>query len=887
MATTHQKFTNNASTTKTGAGVAGDVLAIGGTSLTLTAGHGARFPALAAGEYSYLTLYEVIGGVESNIEIVKCTAVAGDVLTIVRNIESTGAYAYPTTAGSTPAWTFYVQLRYTAFAAGNNLTKDGNLESLDSVSTARTNLGLGTIATQAASAVAVTGGTIEGVAIKDSNSFIVDNTDATKKIAFEASGITTGTTRTVTVPDKDVTLPGVNTTNTWASAQTFSSTLNKVTITAPATSATLTIADGKTLTASNTLTLAGTDATVMTFPSTSATIARTDASNTFTGAQTIHGVTSTGATGTGNFVFSTSPTLVTPTLGAASATSLALGTPLPVTSGGTGLATLTTAYGLLAAGTTATGTPQTLATGATTDLLVGGGASAVPVWTAATGTGAPVRATSPTLVTPILGTPTSGTLTSCTGLPISTGVSGLASGAATFLGTATSANLAALVSDETGSGALVFATSPSLTTPTINTAASVGGTWTAAATWTLPSFTLASTTSSSTGIVTKGGARWLHDFALAGTDGSNLFLGFTSGNFTMLGSSTYMGSSLVGIGNYSLTGNTTGYSNVGVGNYTLYANTSGNSNVAVGQSAMASNTTGSLNTAVGRNALSLQTTGANNTAVGYDAGGRLTTASDNTHVGYRAGYNGTTGAQNTSVGSGALFSSTTGTQNVAVGYQAAYNVTTGFGGVAIGHLAMPLATTAAYCVAIGPSALGALTTGTSNLAIGYSALSALNTGTYNIAIGRGAATSVTTATSNVIVGVVAGNAVTTGGTNVIAGYNAGATLTTGSDNTLIGNAANVTSAAQSNATALGNGATATANNQVMLGNGSVTEVKTAGSMVAGTFAKVGSYTVAGVPSAVTAGAGAIIFVSNEAGGAVLAFSDATDWRRVTDRAVIS
>jgi len=65
----------------------------------------------------------------------------------------------------------------------------------------------------------------------------------------------------------------------------------------------------------------------------------------------------------------------------------------------------------------------------------------------------------------------------------------------TFLGTPSSANLAAAVTDETGSGALVFATSPTLTTPTINTAASVGGTWTAAATWTLPAHTLGGTVS--------------------------------------------------------------------------------------------------------------------------------------------------------------------------------------------------------------------------------------------------------------------------------------------------------------------------------------------------------------------------------------------------------
>jgi len=51
-----------------------------------------------------------------------------------------------------------------------------------------------------------------------------------------------------------------------------------------------------------------------------------------------------------------------------------------------------------------------------------------------TGTGTFVGATSPTLVTPALGTPSSGTLTSCTGLPISTGVSGLGTGVATALG---------------------------------------------------------------------------------------------------------------------------------------------------------------------------------------------------------------------------------------------------------------------------------------------------------------------------------------------------------------------------------------------------------------------------------------------------------------------
>lgn len=75
--------------------------------------------------------------------------------------------------------------------------------------------------------------------------------------------------------------------------------------------------------------------------------------------------------------------------------------------------------------------------------------------------------TSPSFTTPLLGTPTSGTLTNCTGLPISTGVSGLGTGVATWLGTPSSANLASALTDETGTGVAVFGTSPTFTTSLI------------------------------------------------------------------------------------------------------------------------------------------------------------------------------------------------------------------------------------------------------------------------------------------------------------------------------------------------------------------------------------------------------------------------------------
>ena len=252
---------------------------------------------------------------------------------------------------------------------------------------------------------------------------------------------------------------------------------------------------------------------------------------------------------------------------------------LAVGDGGTGRTTSTTAYGLIAAGTTATGALQTLAAGLTTQILVGGGASALPSWgtdlpTAVTigsayvyraggtdipvtdgGTGASTLTDHGVLlgsgtdpITP-LGAMTNGQLvigstgndpvvasiTDGEGITTTAGagtlkiackdasesnkgVVALATNAEAiagtdtakavtsddlkyvlgheytypiqeiveysraqncpttlieaFLTTPTSANLAAAVSDETGSGSLVFATSPTLVTPALGTPAS-------------------------------------------------------------------------------------------------------------------------------------------------------------------------------------------------------------------------------------------------------------------------------------------------------------------------------------------------------------------------------------------------------------------------------
>lgn len=81
-----------------------------------------------------------------------------------------------------------------------------------------------------------------------------------------------------------------------------------------------------------------------------------------------------------------------------------------------------------------------------------------------TGSGSVVLSNSPTLVTPVLGTPSSVVLTNGTGLPVSTGVSGLGAGVA-----------AGLANAVTGSGSPVLATSPTIASPIVTGAFTATG----------------------------------------------------------------------------------------------------------------------------------------------------------------------------------------------------------------------------------------------------------------------------------------------------------------------------------------------------------------------------------------------------------------------------
>jgi hypothetical protein len=181
-----------------------------------------------------------------------------------------------------------------------------------------------------------------------------------------------------------------------------------------------------------------------------------------------------------------------------------------------------------------------------------------------------VLLTNATLTTPILGTPQSGTLTNCTGLPVSTGISGLGTGVATFLATPSSANLAAAVTDETGTGALVFASTPTLVTPVLGVATATS----------VNKMAITAPATSSTLAIADGKTFTVnHSLTLAGTDTTTMTFPATSATIartdaaqTFTGSQTFSGAiigavqALSGPGAVNITTLTTAFTSTGAGN---------------------------------------------------------------------------------------------------------------------------------------------------------------------------------------------------------------------------------------------------------------------------------------------------------------------------------
>lgn len=141
--------------------------------------------------------------------------------------------------------------------------------------------------------VSTGGGSTQVLVVSNGSSWVAPNCGSVTGItlAGTSSQITaTGTCTVTTSGTCTFSLP---------SSLVLPGTINKLTLTAPATGATVTIADGKTITVNRTLTFTGTDGIVVTFPASSATMATLGLTNTFTGRQDATGAASTAAFKTG------------------------------------------------------------------------------------------------------------------------------------------------------------------------------------------------------------------------------------------------------------------------------------------------------------------------------------------------------------------------------------------------------------------------------------------------------------------------------------------------------------------------------------------------------------------------------------------------------------
>jgi len=347
-----------------------------------------------------------------------------------------------------------------------------------------------------------------------------------------------------------------------------------------------------------------------------------------------------------------------------------------------------------------------------------------------------------------------------------------------------------------------------------------------------------------------------------------------------------------GVGNLVLAANTTGDNNTGVGYSALAATTTGFQNVAVGYAALAANKQGASNTAVGPSAMSLSVSATDNVAIGeaalqntgatvtagsfvigesytiQSAGSTVFTiigAADNnpgtvftaTGVGAGTGTASSNTSNNIGIGLSTLSANQSGSLNIAIGRQSQQLNRLGSSNVSAGYISLYENICSDSNVAIGESALQSVGTNTAagSFVTGVS-YTIITVGSTDFTLIGAANNNIGTVFTASGAGVGTGAAAPNANNNTAIGKNAGDTIVTGTNNTIIGATADA-GANQTNSTALGYGATVTADNQVKLGNASVTEVTTAGKLqiLSGTAVPAGGTAGAGLRFSSTANLG--------------------------------
>jgi len=299
---------------------------------------------------------------------------------------------------------------------------------------------------------------------KATGSDLTTHTGATE--AHGATGAVVGTTNTQTLTNKTLTSPVVSGLALSDSSIVFEGS------SADAHETTLTVTNP---TSDQTITLPNATGTV------ALTANKLDAFAATTSAE-LRSVISD-ETGTGGLVFADTPTLVTPNIGAATGTSLVLsgdltvnGTTTTINSTEITIDDKNLTLGSVASPTDAGADGGGLTLKGATDKTFSW-VDATDAWTSsehlnlASGKDYYLNGTLVTAATQTLTNKTIDGASNTLTVRIANDVSGLGTGVATFLATPSSANLAAALTDEAGSGTVAFTTSPTFVTPTLGAAA--------------------------------------------------------------------------------------------------------------------------------------------------------------------------------------------------------------------------------------------------------------------------------------------------------------------------------------------------------------------------------------------------------------------------------